>query len=182
MKLAELPFNPMTVAADFWVDGAFTDKTENDETATMSCYFNKADGNLYIFNVNGVRKELYEYLAFFKPFVKANYYSPSSVVYVELKASGEPIKSMLRKVEFGGFNVQGINSKVVGLGKYNRVENSEPFLASGKVILVEGSWNADFLDQCASFPNGVHDDKVDVLTYSIHKYFIKKSASGVSYE
>lgn len=182
MKESELPFNPSSVAADFWVDGAFTEKTQNDETALLSCYFNKNDGNLYIFNCHGVRKELYELLQYFKPYVKSNYYAPQSNVFIELKASGYPLKSMLSKLEYGGFNARGINDKVVGLGKYNRVENSEAFLASGKIILMQGSWNTAFIDQCAEFPNGLHDDMVDVLCYSIHKYFIKKSASGVSYE
>ena len=49
----------------------------------------------------------------------------------------------------------------MSLGKFNRVENSEPFLASGKIFLIQGSWNMEFIDQCASFPNGLHDDQVD---------------------
>lgn len=182
MKENELPFNPQNIAADFWIDGAFTEKTQNDETALMSCYFNKSDNNLYIFNCHGVRKELYELLKYFKPYVRSNNYAPQSNVFIELKASGYPLKSMLSKIEYGGFNARGVNDKVVALGKYNRVENSEPFLASGKVVLVEGGWNSPFIDQCAEFPNGLHDDMVDDLTYAIHKYFIKKSESGVSYE
>jgi predicted phage terminase large subunit-like protein len=75
-----------------------------------------------------------------------------------------------------------VNSKVEALGKFNRVENSEPTLASGKVFLIKGVWNQEFIDQCAAFPNGTHDDMVDVLCYAIHKYYIKKSDSGVSYE
>lgn len=181
-KLSELPFDPNQVPADFIIDGAFTDKTKNDETALMSCYHHKATDTLYVFNCIGVRKELYELLKFFKPYVKSNYYKPQSSVYIELKASGEPLKSMLSKVEHGGFNTRPINNKVVALGKFNRVENAEPFLASGKVVLVEGSWNKPFIDQCASFPNGAHDDMVDDLTYAIHKYFIKKDSNGVSYE
>lgn len=178
----ELPFNIETVAPDFFIDGAFTDKTQNDETAIGSFYFNKADGNLYVLNAVGMRKELYELLKFIKPYVKKNYYKPNSSVFIELKASGHPIKSMLRKTEYGGFNARGINNKVVALGKFNRVENSEPFLASGRIVLVKGSWNNAFIEQCVAFPNDVHDDLVDILTYAIHKYLIKKSGSGVSYE
>ena len=181
-KFNELPFDPNQIPADFFIDGAFTESTKNDETALMSCYHYKATDTLYIFNCSGVRKELYELLKFFKPYVKSNYYKPQSSVYIELKASGHPLKSMLSKVENGGFNTRAINNKVVALGKYNRVENAEPFLASGKVVLVEGAWNKPFIDQCASFPNGAHDDMVDDLTYAVHKYFIKKDANGVSYE
>lgn len=179
---SELPFNINAVAPDYFIDGAFTEKTQNDETAIGSFYFNKADGNLYVLNAVGMRKELYELLKFIKPYVKRNYYKPTSSVFIELKASGHPIKSMLRKVEYGAFNARGINSKVVALGKFNRVENSEPFLASGRVILVKGGWNEAFIEQCVAFPNDVHDDLVDILTYAIHKYLIRKSGAGVSYE
>lgn len=181
-KESELPFNPANITPDFFIDGAYTEKTKNDETAVMSCYFNKSDGKLYIFNCIGMRKELYELLDFFKSYAKQNHYSPKSKVYIELKASGHPIKSMLSKVQYGGFNAIGINNKVVALGKYNRVENSEASLASGKVVLVEGGWITQFIDQCTSFPNGVHDDMVDVLCYAVHKYLIRKSGGGVSYE
>lgn len=178
----ELPFDIDSVPADFFIDGAFTDKSKNDETALLSCYHHKLTDTLYIFNCHGIRKELYELLDYFKPYVRQNYYKPQSSIYIELKASGHPLKSMLSKVEYGGFNTRGINDKVVALGKYNRVENSEPFLASGKVVLIKGSWNNPFIEQCASFPKGAHDDMVDTLTYAIHKYFIKKSPLGVSYE
>ena len=180
-KLSELPFNPEMIAPDYFIDGAFTDQTENDETGVLACYFYKPLQTLYIFNCIGIRKELYEFLPFFKSYAKTNYRSTKSKTFIELKASGHPIKSMLSKFEYGGFNCIGIPSKYVGLGKYNRVENSEPFLASGKVVLVEGPWISRFIDQCATFPNATHDDMVDCLTYSIHHYFIKGEGKGVSY-
>jgi predicted phage terminase large subunit-like protein len=179
---SELPFNPNSIACDYFIDGAFTEKTKNDETGLLSCYFHKETQNLYIFNCSGVRKELYELLKYFKGYAINNGYNAKSSVYIELKASGHPLKSMLSKVEYGAFNTRPVNSKVEALGKFNRVENSEPTLASGKVFLIKGVWNQEFIDQCAAFPNGTHDDMVDVLCYAIHKYYIKKSDSGVSYE
>lgn len=182
-KPSELPFNLNDVKADFFIDGAFTEQTQNDETGLGSFYYHKQTNTLYILNVSGVRKELYELLPYFKQYVLLNQYKSSSNVFIELKASGHPLKSMLSKPEYGGFNCRAVPSKVVGLGKWNRVENAEPFLASGKVVLVEGSWNKAFIDQCCGFPNLVHDDLVDVLCYGVHHYFIKSDAgSGVSYE
>lgn len=181
IKENELPFSLHNIAADFFIDGAYTEKTKNDETGLLSAYFHKATGNMYIFNASGVRKELYELLKYFRPYVRSNQYGEQSSVYIELKASGYPLKSMLSKVEYGGFNTRKIDPKIEALGKFNRVENSEPFLASGKVFLVEGSWNKAFISQCTAFPNGKHDDMVDVLTYAIHRYFIKYSSAGVEY-
>lgn len=181
IKENELPFNPNEIAPDYFIDGAFTDQSQNDETGLLACYYHKPQNRLYIFNCTGIRKELYELLPFFKDYAKSNYLSTRSKVIIEPKASGKPLKSMLSKFEFGGFNVLEVPSKVVGLGKWNRVENSEPFLASGKVWLVQGSWNSRFIDQCATFPNATHDDMVDVLTYAIHHYFVKGEVKGVKY-
>lgn len=182
MPESQLPFNINEVATDFWIDGAFTDKTKNDETGLLSGYFHKPTGKFYIFNCSGVRKELYELLKYFKEYAIHNNYKPQSSVFIELKASGHPLKSMLSKVDYGGFNTRAVNNRVVALGKYNRVENCEPTLASGKVVLVKGTWNEAFLDQCMAFPNGEHDDMVDVLTYAVFHNFIKKSSTGASYE
>lgn len=178
----ELPFSLNSITPDFFIDGAFTDSTQNDETGLISAYYHKRNDTLYILNCSGVRKELYEFLPYFKQYANANHYKRTSSVYIELKASGHPMKSMLSKVEHGSFNCRAINNKIVGLGKWNRVENSEPFIASGKVKLLKGSWNNAFIDQCGAFPNGSHDDMLDVACYGIHQYFIRTSTSGVSYE
>lgn len=176
-----LPFNPQSIVPDYFIDGAYTEKVQNDETGLLSCFFHKPTGNLYIFNCSGVRKELNELLIYFIPYVKQNYYKSRSSVYIEMKSSGPALKSMLSKPMFGSFNTREIPNKVVGYGKFNRVENSEPFLASGKVFLVKGPWNKEFVDQCAAFPNGIHDDMVDVLCYAVDKYFIASTKGGVSY-
>ena len=179
IKESELPFNPATIKKDFWIDGAFTDKVENDESAQMSCSMYK--GNLYIFNCHGIRKELDEYLNYIVPWLKSSGYRPTSSVFIEMKASGYGFYSMLKSPKYGNHNCRKINSKVVADGKMTRVEACQPTLASGKVFLVSGSWNEGFMDQCASFPNDTHDDMVDVLAYAIHEYFIYDDDVDVSY-
>lgn len=175
----ELPFNPRTIKRDFWIDGAFTDKTENDESAQMSCAMFR--GNLYVFNCHGVRKELNEYLNYIRPWLRSMGYNARSSVWIEMKASGYGFYSMLKSPKFGNHNCRKINSKTVAAGKLNRVENAQPTLASGKVFLVAGSWIKEFVDQCASFPNDTHDDMVDVLCYAIDEYFISGGTVEVSW-
>jgi predicted phage terminase large subunit-like protein len=175
----ELPFNPDHVAKEFWIDGAFTDKTENDESATLVC--SKYNGNLYVFNCHGVRKELHEFLEYIRPFFRSMGYSGRSTVNIEMKASGYGFYSMLKSPKYGSHNCVKINSKVVSYGKMNRVENIQPTLASGKVFLVRGPWIDEFLEQLAVFPNGTHDDMVDVLAYAIHEHFIQDSEVFVAY-
>jgi len=179
MKPSELPFNPETVKKDFFIDGAFTEKVQNDESAQLVCSFYK--GDIYIFNCHGVRKELNEYLKYIVPFLKSSGYKGNSSVYIEMKASGYSFYSMLRSPEYGKFNCRKISNKTVADGKMTRVESSQPALASGKVILVAGGWNESFIDQCASFPNDTHDDMVDVLTYAVHEYIINEQEVSVTY-
>ena len=108
---SECPFNPANVRKDFFIDGAFTDKVENDESAQMSCSFYK--GNLYIFNCQGVRKELNEYLEFIVPWLKLSGYKGTSQVNIEMKSSGYGFYSMLRSPQYGSFNCAKIPNKVV---------------------------------------------------------------------
>lgn len=174
-----LPFNPLRVKRDFWIDGAFTDKMENDESAHMSCSFYKND--LYIFNCAGVRKELNEYLEFIVPWLRQSGYKSTSEINIEMKASGYGFYSMLKSPKYGSLNCVKINNKTVAMGKMTRAQNSQPTLASGKVFLVSGNWNNSFIDQCCNFPNDVHDDMMDLLCYAIHKYFITDDEVFVYY-
>lgn len=175
----ELPFNPRTVKKDFFIDGAFTEKVINDESAQMSCSFFR--GNLYIFNCHGVRKELNEYLDYIVPWLKLAGYTSRSKINIEMKASGYSFYSMLRSHKYGNHNCVKIPNKTVIDGKMTRVESSQPTMASGKVFLIRGSWNSAFIDQCATFPNDVHDDMVDLLAYAIHEYFINEDEIEVTF-
>lgn len=176
----ELPFNPSMIAKDFFIDGAFTDKMENDESAQMATTYYK--GNLYIHNANGVRKQLNEYLQFIVPWLKDMGYRATSNIFIEMKASGYGFYSMLKQPQCGNMNVQRIPNKVVAYGKRNRAENSQPTMASGKVFLIRGSWNEAFIDQCCNFPNDLNDDMFDILCYAIHHYFITDNDIDIVYE
>lgn len=49
----------------------------------------------------------------------------------------------------------------------DKVQRANPVAAraeSGRVRLVEGPWNKDFVDEFASFPLGKHDDQVDAVS------------------
>lgn len=169
IKLNEIPFSLEHEKVDIWIDGAYTENTKNDPTALMACV--KYNENVYI--LNSVQKwlELYELLDYFPGFAKANYYNSRGKVFIEPKASGKPLKSMLNKQ---GYNCIEINDKVVKYGKMGRVNNSEPTIQSGKIILIEGAWNEQFVDECCMFPNGEHDDQLDNLCYGVHEYYIEE--------
>jgi len=187
-KPNELPFNIDAVTWNLWIDGAWSKKESDkrkkandpDETAVLYEYFDKKNKILYIRGVYGVRKEIKQLIDYLEANSKINGATNRSVVNIEMKASGFAIKPLLHE---RGYNTVRIDNKHVRLGKYNRVEQCEPFLASGRVVLIQtgGNWQQSFLSQCTAFPNGAHDDKVDVLTYPILKYFAKASKKGATY-
>tara|TARA_R110000851_G_scaffold108617_1_gene230044 strand:- start:27236 stop:28729 length:1494 start_codon:yes stop_codon:yes gene_type:complete len=179
IQLSALPFNPQNKARHFMIDGAFTDKAENDESAQMS--YSVYNHELYIFNCLGVRKELNEYLKFIVPWLRQNGYKGNSEIAIEMKASGYGFYSMLKSPNYGSMNCTKIDSKTVSYGKMTRAQNAQPTLASGKVHLVSGNWNESFMDQCCNFPNDLHDDMLDLLCYAIDKHFISESDIEVEY-
>ena len=174
IKKSELPFNPERVTWDFWIDGAYTNKNHNDPSALLSAYHHKATGDTYIAGCEAIRKEMPELIDYFRGFFETYYGNSRSKVNIEGKASGKSLKQLLRMPKFGGYNTVEINNEFVKDGKITRVENSGPFLASGKIHIIEGPWNKAFISECTAFPNGKHDDMVDVLTYAIHEFYIKK--------
>lgn len=170
-KLSELPFNPNFVTWNAWIDGAWTEKTSNDPTAVGYEFFDKVNNILYIRGMFDFRKRISDAIEHFKQHSKHYGVTRQSLVNIELKSSGEAFKDFLFKA---GYNAGGIDNATVALGKLTRVAGIENNLRGGRVCLIEdGAWTKPFIQQCESFPNGTHDDMVDLLCYMIYKYFIK---------
>lgn len=171
-KPSELNFNIDRVTWNAWIDGAWTEKVENDPTAIGYEFYDKLHNILYIRKIIGIRKRISEAIEFFKKDAALNGVSRGSSVNIELKSSGEAFKDFLHKA---GFNATGIDSKTVALGKLTRVEGIESVLRGMRIVLIdEGGerWIPSFIQECEAFPNGAHDDKVDILCYMVYKYFL----------
>jgi predicted phage terminase large subunit-like protein len=37
----------------------------------------------------------------------------------------------------------------------------------GKLFLVRGHWNREFIEECAQFPKGTHDDQIDAVSIAV---------------
>lgn len=162
---SEVPFDPDEVPMQFLIDGAFTDKTENDPSAIMS--YRVYDGKIFIYECHSVRKTLDDFLPYIRIYLGNMGYVPGSLIRIEAKASGFSFMQMLRTTEYGNFNVAPVNSVHVSMGKINRAETASPTVASQKVHLIKGGWNSAFLSQVTNFPNDAHDDMLDLLCYAI---------------
>lgn len=65
--------------------------------------------------------------------------------------------------EFAGYTVIAHNPRDMG----DKVMRAMPWFskaATGIVYMLAGEWNESFLDQLASFPGGMHDDKIDSVS------------------
>ena len=166
----ELPFNMDDVVWDMFLDGAWTEKVKNDETAQAYTYFDKVNKLLYIRRVSGFRKRISKAIEFIKLDSIIAGCDYRSLFHIEMKSSGYAFLDFLRE---DGYNCTEISNEIVKLGKHLRVEEIERFLRGGKIILIkDGNWIPSFITQCEVFPNGKHDDKVDVLCYAVHEYLI----------
>jgi predicted phage terminase large subunit-like protein len=168
-------FNRESYKFDIYIDGAYTKNTNNDPTAIMVVAHNKEE--MVVVNSTTIHLELYELLEYFPKYFNSHQLSKGRTrVFIEPKASGKSLVSMLKKQ---GYNCIEIPNKRVSLGKISRVEDSAPSVQAGKVQILKGNWNSNFIEECASFPNGVHDDQVDNLCYAVFEYFISPPVSQV---
>jgi predicted phage terminase large subunit-like protein len=94
------------------------------------------------------------------------------MILVEPKASGKSIKQLIQSQR--RYNISEIKSKFVNVSKIERARTSSPYLEGGRVKLIKGSWNDAFLEQIAIFPNGKHDEHIDLTSYAIERNLMRK--------
>ena len=112
-----------------------------------------------------VHKEFPELVKFIPQWVQKNGYTNKSRIFVEPKASGKSIvQTLIRET---GLNVK--EDKPPTKDKVARVADISASLESGRVSLLNGDWNREFLDQLTKFPSAKHDDMVDCLVMAINK-------------
>ncbi len=166
------------VVWEFDADTAYTANQQNDPSALMaSAYIGQT---LYIREVAEVWEELPGLLRFIPAFVLRNGNSYRSTLHVEPKASGKSTVQSLRAIT----EINVIEAPSTTDDKLTRVTNCAPFIEAGRVVIIYGEpgksqgWQTPFIDQCAAFPRGAHDDQLDDLTQRIAR--IQKPAGGMA--
>jgi predicted phage terminase large subunit-like protein len=148
---------------DFVIDPAYTASEKNDPSALLAYTFK--DNRWQIIDCVNVRKEFPELIKFIQQWVVKNGYTNRSRIYVEPKASGKSIVQTLKKET--GLNVR--EDKPPSKDKVARVSDISASLESGRVSLLKGKWNEEFINQLVRFPSAKHDDMVDCLVMAINK-------------
>ena len=88
------------------------------------------------------------------------------IVLIEQKASGTPLTQDLRKM---GIPVSGFTPGR-GADKFSRMNACAPVFESGMVWCPDTRWAEEVIEECASFPNGEHDDLADSMTQAILRF------------
>ena len=72
-----------------------------------------------------------------------------------------------------GLNVR--EDKPPSKDKVARVQDISASSETGRVSLLKGDWNEEFLQQLVKFPSAKHDDMVDCLVMAINKHMWNNS-------
>jgi len=86
---------------------------------------------------------------------------------IEDKANGSGLIQMLQN------HVPGIIPVNPQGGKLSRARAISPLVEAGNVYLPHpdyAPWVKDFIEECAAFPNGAHDDQVDAMTQALLRW------------
>ncbi len=155
---------------NFVCDTAYTSDERNDPTGIMA--YKIANRNLYITHFTKGWWEFLDQCKNIVDYAKEQGYKPTSIIEIEAKASGKDVVNTL-KVQTA-LNIK--EAKNPTKDKEARANDISPFIECGRVYLVRGGWNDDFISQVATFPNAKNDEEVDCLVMACQRAFKKTGA------
>lgn len=167
-KLPRCPIIIMTIDATF------------KDTAKSACVaigvWGKLNNNYYLIDLLNKRMSFTETVKAIMVFKTKH--PKTNAIYIEDKANGSAILDVLRK-KVGTvlpFN-PGKDSKE------SRASAVSPMVEASQVFLPKfASFTTEFVDQCASFPNGANDDMVDVMSMALNLLRNRIAVAAVVYD
>jgi predicted phage terminase large subunit-like protein len=97
---------------------------------------------------------------------------------IEDKANGSAVIQML------AHDIPGILPVTPEGGKVARAQAVSPLIEAGNIYLPHpqyAPWVNDFIEECAAFPNGAHDDQVDAMTQALLRWNMVPQQTVVYY-
>ncbi len=156
----------------FFADTAYTSKRDNDPTGIIATC--KIGGTLYIVHGHKVLYEFPQLCRWLPDYVVDNGYTAASTIRIEPKANGLSVIQQIR--ELTDLNV--MQTAAPSESKDTRLHVASAAIEAGKVCMVDGSWNNDFITEVCGFPAQPHDEYVDVLCYAIDYHITKAGVTG----
>ena len=151
------------------VDCAFKAAEKNDYVAIE--VIGKAGGNYYLIDL------IKDHLTFKQTCdailgVKSRHPEIREVL-IEDKANGPAVQDVLKGMITGIIMVTPMG------GKEARVNAVSYAVEAGNCYLPQTGWSRDFVEECASFPNALHDDCVDAFTQGMARLLFSFKRRGV---
>lgn len=145
----------------FFMDTAYTDKQENDPTGIIATC--KIGGTLYITHARKVLMKFPDLIRFLPAYAREHGYTVKSSIRIEPKANGISVIDQLKEVT----QLNITRTPTPTDSKETRLNAASPSVECGRVVLVEGEWTEEFMDEVCGFPAKPHDEYVDTLVYAI---------------
>lgn len=168
ISLAEFRSLRFNEPIHFYLDTAYNKKKkgqDNDPSGVLAAC--RIRNYIYLIDAQKVYKEMPDLLRFLPQYIAAHDGNSESKLHVEPKANGESVVQMLQ--EISPLNVKRTPTPTDD--KEVRLRAVSPRVECGRVFIVEGSWNDDFLDEVCGFPSQPHDEFVDILGYAINDLY-----------
>jgi predicted phage terminase large subunit-like protein len=144
------------------VDASFKDEEDSDYVVVQT--WGRYGPNVYMVDQVRARMNFPATIQTIRNMMKKH---PKALIkLIEDKANGSAIIQTLQ------MEVPGIIAVNPEGGKVARVNAVSAFIEAGNVYLPRNAeWVHDFVEECASFPNGTHDDQVDGMSQALHRYY-----------
>jgi predicted phage terminase large subunit-like protein len=145
------------------VDASFKDTSDSAKCSIQ--VWGRRDGYIYFLDNNTARMD---FVTTIQAIINMLRKHPDiSAKYIEDKANGSAIINVLN-LKIGGFIPVSADSGTGG--KEARVSAVSPWIESGNVWLPRNTeWAGEFVEECASFPNGTYKDQVDAMSQALAK-------------
>lgn len=150
----------------FFGDTGYTEEEQNDPSGFIATC--KVGPLLYITHAHKVLLEFPELVRFVPTYVRSQGYTNTSSLRIEPKASGKSIVQYLKKSS-DEINVTETPSPTDS--KEVRLTAASPTVEAGRVVLVEGGWNEEFVEEVCGFPTKPHDEYADLIGYAVSYHF-----------
>ena len=152
---------------NFMLDTAFTKDTKNDPSGIIS--YCKIENKIYIYNAKKWRLEFPELIKILPKYCKENDYDSRSRLMIEPKANGISVVQQLKTdVDLNVMELPAPKDD-----KTTRTFANSAIIENGNVVIVDGVWNTEFIDEIITFPNAKHDEFIDLLNCSVEREFMQ---------
>lgn len=172
ININDVPLN--SLKWELFIDGAYTKNTANDPTGYQ---VGARWGNDYVI-LSSIDKylEMPELLKDIPRFIESLPVS-IGIILIEPKASGKSLKQLIQSGT--RYNVAEIKTDFVNNSKIDNVRTCANYIEGGRVKLIKGGWNESYLHQVSVFPNGKHDEHIDLTCYGVERNLMRTGGAEI---